>query len=434
MLSSLTSHQLSAQNLWEEAGCTKFVTPEGKGRVASLEKPAKDLGNIVSKLEAGDVVCISEGSYTGRGDRGVDEIALPVSIIGGWSSDFTMRDPWGAHKTVLTGMHNSKNFETGYRLSINTSKFATRLMEAQNKKTQHQIVVDGIIIDNGPRNYYRGDEDAIVRKGTATNTPTPESGGLNINTGVNATVTVTNVIVMNTAPTLGAFALYPGRSARVTVVNNAAINNTGYGFHLSTSSKASEKSAQAKYLFRQNISLFNEKHDPYATYGGSSIALESEIVYSDISYNVFGFNDYYGVDNAKRGKELTMENNVFVHNAVADYLEFDTKIDLEDIEDEAEYVDSGEGNRTGALPLTVSSEWLSKYARRVVIDRNAAEEEVAAVDSWYNELRSVLGANLVGNSVGTDSDVWLPRMSIDDAMSVIGSVGPLVGISMASTH
>ena len=36
--------------------CTKFVhKATGKGKTAVLEKPAKDLGNIISRLEAGDV-------------------------------------------------------------------------------------------------------------------------------------------------------------------------------------------------------------------------------------------------------------------------------------------------------------------------------------------------------------------------------------------
>ncbi len=41
--------------------------------------------------------------------------------------------------------------------------------------------------------------------GTPSDTPTPESGGLVISTGINSTVVVQNVIVVNTAPTQGAF-------------------------------------------------------------------------------------------------------------------------------------------------------------------------------------------------------------------------------------
>lgn len=160
--------------------CTKFVhNATGKGKDASLEKPAKDLGNIISRLEQGDVICIAEGTYVGRGARGVDDIDIAVSVIGRFNPDFTTRDPWGAHKVIFTGEHNSKNFETQTRLSIDSRKSATRLIEARGEATAHKIIVDGLIFDNGPRNYYKTDKEAlIVRKGTAAHTPTPESGAV----------------------------------------------------------------------------------------------------------------------------------------------------------------------------------------------------------------------------------------------------------------
>ena len=42
----------------------------GKGKKATREKPAKDLGNIVSKLLPGDTVRIAGGVYRGRGECG----------------------------------------------------------------------------------------------------------------------------------------------------------------------------------------------------------------------------------------------------------------------------------------------------------------------------------------------------------------------------
>ena len=217
--------------------CTKFVHGEtGKGKVATLEKPAKDLGNIISRLEQGDVICIAEGIYTGRGDRGVDDIDLAVSVIGGFSPDFTSRDPWGVHKTIFTGVHNSKNFETQTRLSIDSKKTATRLMESRGEPTEHTIIVDGLIFDNGPRNYYKTEKEAlIVRKGSPTHTPTPESGALTISTGVNSKILIKNNIATNFAPTEGVFSVFGGKGAKVEISNNVAVNNTGSGFRIGTS-------------------------------------------------------------------------------------------------------------------------------------------------------------------------------------------------------
>ncbi len=398
-----------------------FISAErGGGREGSIEKPAKDLGNIISRLEAHDRIFIAGGTYLGRAENGVDSIEIPVEIYGGWNEDFNLRDPWGEFKTIFTGVHNSQNFSTDYRLSIDTSRFATPLMEARGEETEHRIVVDGVWFDNGPRNYYSDEsESLLIRKGTASDTPSPESGGMTISTGINGDIVVENCIVMNTAPTQGAFAFFPGKNGKVTVNNNMAVNNTGIGFHLSSSTATADASSMPQYEFKNNISVFNEKHDPFATYGGSSVAMESSVKVV-MTGNVLGMNDYYAIDNAKRSQGIIMTHNLMFGNAIADYLEFDTKMDLEDIVDWSDLVDDVSGNRKELVQLNVSEDWVAKYMARAVIDRNAAEEDVQAVDSWQNDVRSIFGLNLVGNDLSVDSAVWLPRISIDDVLAVAG--------------
>lgn len=398
--------------------CTKYVSEAGGGRDASLERPARDLGNIVSSLEPGDVVCIAGGTYTGRADSGADRIEVPVAIYGGFAPDFSMRDPWGAHRTVFTGVHNAQNFVTDTRLTIDTSGFATRLMAARGEPTEHTVIVDGIVFDNGDRNYYADDAGLrIIRLGTPGRTPTPESGGLVIRTGVTSTIEVRHVLVVNTAPTQGAVALFPGAGAQVTVRNNVAVNNTGVGFHLGTAIAADDPADFPTYLFENNVSVFNEKHDPFGGIGGTGVMVESG-THVTLTGNIIAFNDLYGIDNAKRADDLVVTDNVIVGNALADYLEFATKIDLEDLEDWAEFVADGRGNVRLELDYALSEAWGVAYASRTVIDRNAASEDVEAVDAWYNDVRSFFGWNLVGTDLDVDSAVWLPRMSLDDAFAV----------------
>lgn len=399
--------------------CSKYVSEAGGGRVASLERPARDLGNIAGDLVPGDVVCITGGTFRGRADSGADLITVPVEIYGGFSPDFGSRDPWGAHMTVFTGMHNAQNFVTDTRLTIDTTAFATRLMAARGQETVHTVVVDGIVFDNGDRNYYAGGQGArIIRMGTPSDTPTPESGALTIRTGITSTVIVRNVIALNTAPTQGVIAFFPGAAAQVLVENNVAVNNTGAGFHLGTGIAASDPADYPSYTFRNNISVFNEKHDAFGSFGGSGIILESGTKV-DISGSIFAFNDNYGVDNAKRADDIVITGNMIAHNANADYLEFDTKIGLRDIEDWSRNIYDGFGNVGHAPAFEVSEAWGLLYGARNVIDRNAAEAEVQVVDAWYNEVRSMFRwMNLVGTDLNVDSDVWLPRMSIADALAV----------------
>ena len=410
-LLAITGHGLAQS-------CTKYVSEAGSGREATRERPARDLGNIVANLVPGDVVCIAGGRYTGRADSGADRIEVPVEIYGGFSPDFSSRDPWGEHVTLFTGVHNAANFSTDPRLTIDTSAFATRLMAARGQDTVHAVVVDGLVIDHGDRNYYAGDgESRIVRLGSPAHTPTPEAGGLLIRTGITSTIVVRHVLVVNTAPTQGAIALFPGAAADVTVENSVAVNNTGVGFHLSSAIAANDPADYPRYRFVGNVSVFNQKHDPFGTFGGSGVAIESG-TQVEIRDSVIAFNDNYGVDNAKRSAGVVLVDNVIVANARADYLEFDTKIALEDVEDWSDLVADGRGNVRRELDFALSPAWGALYAARNVIDRNAAEEDVRAVDTWANDVRAFFGWNLVGTDLSVDSDVWLPRMSLEDAFAV----------------
>lgn len=91
----------------------------GKGKDATKEQPAKDLGNIVAKLKDGDTVNIAEGVYLGRDESGSDLVPVAVKIVGGWADDFSKRDPWGAHKTILTGA-GAMSGSTQYRLMVDS--------------------------------------------------------------------------------------------------------------------------------------------------------------------------------------------------------------------------------------------------------------------------------------------------------------------------
>ncbi|RPJ05966.1 MAG: hypothetical protein EHM28_11020, partial [Spirochaetaceae bacterium] len=113
-----------------------YISPTGAGKKGTMEEPAGDLAYITSSLAPGDVIKIAEGTYFGRGENGADVITVPVKIIGGYSSDFSKRDPWGAYQTVFSGNNLTKNFQNLPRISIDLSKYTQAQMP--------EIVIDGI--------------------------------------------------------------------------------------------------------------------------------------------------------------------------------------------------------------------------------------------------------------------------------------------------
>ncbi|MGI9517589.1 MAG: hypothetical protein ACR2NP_11105 [Pirellulaceae bacterium] len=391
----------------------------GRGKKATQEQPAKDLGNIVSKLKPGDTIHIAGGEYLGRGECGTTIITVPVTIIGGYDETFTTRDPWGEHQTIFSGNNTSDNWQREPALMLDLSKYREREMP--------DIVVDGIIVDHANRNRY-ADEDQlqIVRAAnpkTGAN-PTPDQGGLVIRVtramGDSIwNITVRNCVVMNTAGTQGALSVSGHAESQITLENNLIINNTGTGIVASSSYAGSDENLRPVFNIANNTVLFTWKYDASAqSFSGNSLKASDNTIIN-ASNNVFGFADKIGVHNASQ-TPIMLVDNLIIANILADYLEFDTKMNLDEILDEAEYIhEDSDGNTSDAkIEVPVSRKWAEAYGSRVLIDRNAVEADIEAQETRANELRSILGLPLQAGTIdGPDGGVWLCRLSIEDAIN-----------------
>lgn len=392
-----------------------YVSVEtGKGKKGTMEKPAKDVGNIVNKLQPGDTINIAAGTYVGRGGVGHDKITVPVRIIGGWNQTFTERDPWGKHLTIFGGDNLSKNFSSRPRLEIVTNRC--------KNAGDHPIVVDGIIVDNGLRNSYTGEGNAKINRkytpATGANA-TPDSPGIALWSHTGCKMTVQNCIVINTAPSgrRGAIEVKGNKDCESTIRNNVVMNNTS-GIACLSVWHGKGPDGRPKFTVENNTVLFTWKFDPIATHGGT--ALQSEPCHTTATGNVFAFGDYYGVynRNGKDTENMILNKNLFCANMVSHYMEWDTQIAIADIEDEAEKLEEAAGNVVQTIKVPVSPEWAKHYAARTVIDRQKAEGDVKAVDNGANEWRRMLGLPLQGTDLKADSDVWLHRLPLEDALTV----------------
>ena len=393
----------------------------GKGKKGTMKKPAKDLGNIIKKLKAGDTIHIAEGKYYGKGRCGVYKIIVPVNVIGGYADDFSKRDPWGVHKTIFVGDNKTKNWKQGARFSIDLSKYR------QGEVTP--ILVDGIIVDQGTQNRFKTDKkQCIVRKAnpkTGEN-PTPDMGAIKISTsrvpmrapkGSFWKVTVQNCAVVNSAPTQGVIAVAGYMGGKIFIRNNLVINNTGVGIYARASYSGSAN--QPEFFIENNTVLFTWKYDPVASsFSGSSLKIDDDVLVT-AKNNVFAFADRVGI--LKKGQEpLKWLNNLVVGNVGADYYEAsgDAKIAYADIEDEAEYLhDDSEGFASGKITVPLGEKFKKLYGSRVLIDRNAMEADIKAEKTNANALRSMLGLPLQAADIkGVEGNVWLPYLPVDEAL------------------
>ena len=371
------------------------------------------MGNIIHLLKPNDVIHIAGGTYLSKGERGSDEINVPVKIYGGYDQTFTSRDPWGEHKTIFTGVNVYMKLTTP-RLYIRTDQ----QRESNGQLSEgSEIIVDGIIVDNGPRNRYHHDLGLAIRRKASPESgknPSPESGGIVIVPSKFMNVTVQNCVVMNTAPTEGALSVRIFKGGKGLIQNNFCINNTGYGIHIRTGYMGTDAQFIPSFIVRNNTSLFNWKHDAIASYGGDAMCVDQNLT-ATIENNVFGFGHMGGV--YSKGAKMIMNNNLFTGNSKYDYKEINDKMKVEDILDESVHLDQySQGNESALIQISVAERWAQIYGERVEVSREEVDASVHASNSGANQLRSMLGLNLQAGSVSTDAEIFLPLITIDEAL------------------
>ncbi|MBL4846408.1 MAG: hypothetical protein JKY65_12845 [Planctomycetes bacterium] len=399
----------------------------GKGKRGTKKKPSKNLGNVLKKLQPGDTIHVAGGVYLGRGTVGAFKALVPVSIIGGYSDDFSTRDPWGAHKTIFSGVNTSKNFEGGIRIAINPTKWnrAEKMVFVRTKKkSSYHVVIDGIIIDNSGRNRYKGKDKVKIgrmadpKRGEM---PTPDRAGISVVAPIYGKATIRNCIVINVAgsPKTGAISMWGSQETSCLVENNLVVNNTGVGIFAYSGFHPSSSKGQPKHVIKNNTVLFTWKYDPPSSDSGHAFRMDSD---TDIvaTNNVFACSDMYGVMNGNKSKikKLTMARNLLAGNVHADYREFNLKMGVDAWEDDSDDLsDDSEDNVGGTIKIPVSDAYKKLYLGRAIIDRNAKEADIKAAKSGANDLRRMLGQPVKGEGKADfSSDVWLHPIKLDDAI------------------
>jgi hypothetical protein len=389
----------------------------GKGKKGSKKKPAKDLGNILSKLSPGDTVHIAEGIYMGRGKNGSNTITVPISIIGGYDDTFSKRDPWGKHRTVFAGDNMTKNYPAGGPPAIfmDLMKFTGDAVP---------ITVDGVIVDHGYRNRYTTKEETklapMANPKTGQN-PSPGMGALVIRVQKSAkfdrgprwTITVKNCIVMNAYQNQGALSVSGYKGSKITITNNAVIQSSGAGIFLGSKFHGDAKDYPT-FVVENNTVLFSWDS---GFSQGFNIHMDTAIK-ATLKNNVFGFSDIYGINNDKKVKDLLLVGNLIVGARKADYVESNMKMSIEEIEDEADLLhEDTTDNISKQIKVPVSEKFALLYGSRVVVDRAKAEAGVKASNSSANDLRKMLGLPTKAGAVKwPKSPVYINRISIDDAV------------------
>ena len=134
---------ISAKDIFVSLSTGKNKNPGTK------EAPYKNLWKAFNVAKEGDVIHVAEGNYPGRMKCGWFKMEKPFSIFGGYSSDFTKRNPL-VYKTMFQpkNENNDKKVGTQGLLHLEFEKNPMKAPKGFN------IVIDGLIFDDGFASSY----------------------------------------------------------------------------------------------------------------------------------------------------------------------------------------------------------------------------------------------------------------------------------------
>lgn len=410
----------SVDLLTPAAGTAIFVSKEtGSNRNAGTrEAPLKNLDKAIAKAAAGDTILVAEGTYSGTFDIGYFESDKPLKLYGGFSADFSTRDPV-AHPTLIQ--------------PDNASGAKSRKALLTFTKAIDGTVVDGFVFDMGLRNSYHASEGRPEGVETGRLLLPPEKSG-----GDNATVTEACLAIPSAAQggdiliqhnaflNCAKFGIQGGlRSGTIRILDNVFVANRMaavevYGTCPSTGGpKATTRCGEAEIA--HNTILFSWSRTKDFQDMGYGLRVMTKLDY-DFHHNLIGGNIMAGVDHSRFNPDewLKLDDNTFFVNKKAD-LEYspasNTTLDLRADQLEDLELASVVGN-AGDIPkgLPVDPAYLdgflaARYSEQTDLDRS----------SPANQWRSILGLNLQGTMTSSVS-MYGNRYPWRKALELFGAV------------
>jgi len=398
------------------------ATTGSNSNAGTREQPLKNIEKALKKSKAGDTIHVAEGNYFGLRGKGYLEVPAPVTLRGGYTTDFAQRDVL-AHPTLIQPSNASAKKSRKALVTL-----------AKSKKGEH-FTLDGFVLDMGQRNSYHqsegqpeGVETAMLLLPPAYNkaagdNPTVTEQCLHIKTTAAAgDVTVQNNVFVNCAK----FAIQGGhKQGAFKIHNNVFVANRMAAIEVfGTGGKKGPRGPTAKdgeVEIDHNTILFSWSRTKDFKDMGYGVRIMTKLGY-DIHHNIFGGNVITGVDHTRFNKNewIKLDHNVFFVNKQGDLLLSEPgnvqmeRVEVGDLGDLE--LASATGNNGQAPKLPVDQAYLAgflsaRYSEKADFDRN----------SPANQLRAVFGLNLQGK-LTTKVSMYANRYPWKKALELFGAV------------
>ena len=402
-----------------------YVSSAGKKKAAGNAPgaPLKDLYRAISKAQPGDRILIAGGKYAGQ--MGASEIVItkPLTLIGGYSADFSQRDVV-KYPTVIQPA-NDKNDTKGLGLVT---------LKLPNGKGP-DMVIDGLVIDQSYMNSYH------TVKGKPAGVETgmwlePPAKGANDKFGsaksysifsetksrYEGNIIIQNCIISNSGNFGINISLYNGT---VKILNNIFVACRMESCDVSCSNV--RPSVQCEFAY--NTVLFTWSRTAEFTDMGYGFRCMTKVA-SNIHHNIFGLNVFAGVGNDKgdpKSKKVKLDNNVFFLNKQADVTAVKSpnilklKVGTDAFEDMEDFpgMESVDGNIAlkdpAAFKGTINTAYLTAFLNASYSEKTDYNENSPA-----NVFRAAMGMNKVG-TIQTKVSMYGNRYPLQDTFKLWGA-------------
>jgi len=402
----------------------------------SQSSPIKDLQKAIDVAPEGAVICVAEGNYMGYLEQGWVKLNKYLSIVGGYSEDFSQRDPIKFRTTMRPGVEQIPT-------SGNQGVMDIRVVGKRNGV----VLVDGIIFDRGQISAYlapvysnpvaaapEGCETgriAVVGESTE-GVPTMQPKGMTsafqlISGEMEGNLTVRNCVFLNGYHFGIQMAIKGGHADiynNVFVANRMAACEVRGGLALPNTSKIS---------FHENTVLFTWCRNKLMEDMGYGFRYMTGID-ADVYNNIIGCSNYGGLDRAyvdadksKEAKRVTSAwNNLFFGNRNGDMVlpsggggwTFVLAKNFEDVNQLTKYDNNREMNEAevNAISKKIDAPYLKGF-----IGITGSQTSEFNPNSSVNQFRNALGMNMQGTETVRVS-MYGNRYPYEKAFDLFGAV------------
>ncbi len=390
------------------------------------EQPFKNLQKAIDKAEDGDTIYVAEGNYCGIMDRGQIKLNKQVTILGGYSSDFSERDILQYRTTVIPPNKPDIHRDD-----------AIILVEQGNR--DGTTVIDGFIFDQGETNDYhetKGRPEGLmsgmfmVPPTRSSSTAVPTANIAMIKGNASGDFTVSNSVFNNAAH----YGIWVAQGKGTFTVKNSVFTANRMSA-IEVRGRMNDHK-QVKVNLENNTVLFTWSRTKEMEDMGYGVRAMTGADY-DIKGNILALSTFAGYDNTRIDsnlsvrKNVALDNNMFFLNKEADmtapgsgkfmrlWVEEHFE-DLPDLDVPGTTFTSTEDNvgldSADPLKSAINTAYLDGFL-------SASYSEVSSydADSPANTFRRAMGLNQMG-TINSTVTMWANRYPLEDSLKLFGAV------------